>query len=254
MDRVYAHPLYYEIAFSFRDIRTEVDAIEELARRFSSVAVRRVLEVACGSAPHLPEFARRGYAYFGVDHNETMLEYARRRAEDLGAEAAFVQASLTDFSLPAPADLAVVFLGSLYVAGDTELRSHFDAVARALRLGGLYVLDWCVDFVPATDLCETWTEERDGIRVLTTYHAASLNRAEQTYRETVTLEVEDHGAHITLKETAVKRAIYPQEFLLFIKQRPDFEFVGWWNAWKLDQPLDSSDSRCSRPVVVVRRI
>ena len=62
--------------------------------------------------------------------------------------------------------MACVLLGSLYVSSNEELRSHFDAVARALKPGGLYVLDWCVDFSPAVDICDTWEESQDGIVII----------------------------------------------------------------------------------------
>jgi hypothetical protein len=35
----------------------------------------------------------------------------------------------------------------------------------------------------------------------------------------------------TLREVTVRREVYPQEFLLFLAQRPEFEFIGWWNHW-----------------------
>lgn len=253
MERVYDYPEYYEIAFSFRDTKAEVDTLEELGRRYSAIEVTRVFEVACGSAPHLPELVRRDYVYTGIDLNETMLAAAARRARPLRPQPELLRANLVDFTLPAAVDLAFVLVGSLYVTSAAELRSHFDAVARALRPGGLYVLDWCVDFLPAVDLADTWVQERNGIRVRTTYISTNVDRVQQTYRETVTLEVDDHGRHATLVETATKRAIYPQEFLLFIASRPDFEFVGWWNNWDLGQPLEDV-SLITRPITVVRRI
>lgn len=36
----------------------------------------------------------------------------------------------------------------------------------------------------------------------------------------------------------MRREIYPQEFLLFLAQHPDFEFVGWWNNEDVTQPFD----------------
>ena len=253
-ERVYTHPKYYEIAYSFRDLAAEVGAFDMIRTRYAASTLgKRVLEIGCGSAPHLREFSRLGYTYLGLDISEDMLNAARERAAGFPGHSEFLRASLTDFRLGEPVDCAVVFLGSLYVVSTEDLRCHFDCVSSALRPGGIYVLDWCVDFVPATDLCETWSEEQDGVRVVATYHAASLDRAQQTYRETLTLEVFDKGRDFILHETAIKRAIYPQEFLFFLELRKDFEFVGWWNAWDLNQPLGEAAS-CYRPVVAVRKI
>ncbi len=254
MHRIYDFPEYYEIAFSFRDIQKEVEVIEELVKRHSRIPARRVLEIGCGSAPHIAELVRRGYAYVGIDRNEAMLAAARKKASELGILAELWPADLVRFTLPEPVDLALVLMGSLYVKNTQELRFHFDALSGALRPGGLYILDWCVDFVPATDMGQSWVQQRDGIQVVTTYRTVSLDRVEQTYRETVIMEVDDHGEHLRLTETAIKRAIYPQEFLLFIAARADFEFVGWWNDWDLDQSLDGRLQRITRPITALRRI
>jgi hypothetical protein len=82
--------------------------------------------------------------------------------------------------------------------------------------------------------------------------AISLDRAEQTYTETLLLEVNDNGETRELRQEAVKRAIYPQEFLFFIESRPDFEFVGWWKDWDLDQPCAGATA-VNRNLAVVRR-
>jgi hypothetical protein len=93
----------------------------------------------------------------------------------------------------------------------------------------------------------------DGIKVKTKFSRKAINRVEQTFEETITLEVDDHGKKLNLIEKGLKRAIYPQEFLCFISSLKGFEFVGWWNNWDLSQPLEKAD-KISRPIVLVRRI
>lgn len=61
MSEVYDYPEYYEIAFSWRDIPTEVDLFEECIRRFSKIQVKSVLEIGCGNSPHMEELIKRGY-------------------------------------------------------------------------------------------------------------------------------------------------------------------------------------------------
>jgi SAM-dependent methyltransferase len=181
-----------------------------------------------------------------------MLAYAAESAAALGGEAAFVQGDLVDFQLDAPVDFAMVLLGSLYVKNTVELRRHFDAMAAALAPGGLYLLDWCIDFVPAVDIVDAWQEERDGIVVDVQFSSTNEDRIEQVCREVLTLEVNDHGEKGSYVTEALRRAIYPQEFLFFMEGRPDFEFVGWWKAWDLDQPLEGRHD-VDRPIAVVRR-
>jgi SAM-dependent methyltransferase len=106
MDSVYDFPKYYEVAFSWRDLPHEVDVFEEAFRRFSKIPVQSVLEVACGPAPHLPELAKRGYTYTGLDLSQPMLDWAKAKAEAAGVTATFVRGDLVRFALPGPVDFA----------------------------------------------------------------------------------------------------------------------------------------------------
>jgi len=252
MPALYDHPSYYEIAFSFRSIPNEVDLFEECFRRFSKIPVKTVLELGCGNSPHMEELAKRGYRYTGFDLNPAMLEYSRDKAKRLGIETTLIEGDMRDFNLGSPADFVYIMLGSLYVANTEELKSHFDSVARALKKGGLYLMDWCLHTAPSPAVQDSWEEERDGIRVKTTFLSNPVSLIEQTFEDTIVLEVDDHGNKLTLTQQGIKRAIYPQEFLTFINGRQDFEFVGWWNDWDLDQPLEKAKDT-SRPVALVRR-
>ncbi len=252
MESVYEHPEYYDLAFSFRDFEHEVDVLEETIRRFSKIPVHRVLELACGNSPHLPELARRGYAYVGLDLSRSMIAYVQGKAGFPPGKAIFVESDMRFFHLEQPVDFAYVMLGSLYAASSAELASHFQSVAGALRPGGLYFLDGCVEFSPMTDFTESWEIERDGVHIRATCLFTHINCVEQTMMEKVILEVDEDGTERKLISETLRRAIYPQEWLLFLEARRDFEFIGWWNDWDLDQPLIGGEL-VNRPIVVIRR-
>lgn len=254
-NKLYDHPKYYEIAFSFRDIPAEVDLFEQCFKRFSHIPVRSVLELGCGNTPHLEEFVKRGYRYHGLDLSQAMLDYSREKASRIGGEVDLIQADMVDFSLETPVDFAFIMLGTLSVKSTAQLVTHFDCVARSLNKGGLYLLDWCVQFDPpwATEGGTSWEMERDQIKVKTHVRWELISRVEQTFKEIITLEVDDHGKAVSLIDKDVKRAVFPQEFLCFISNSKHFEFVGWWNNWDLGQSLEESD-KADRPIVLIRRI
>jgi SAM-dependent methyltransferase len=249
---IYDCPEYYDIAFSYRSYAAEVKVMREVIRRFSRIPVQRVLEIACGHCPHAPALVQKGYSYVGIDRSDAMLEYARGKTADAADGISLVNANLASFTLDEPVDFAFVMLGSLYVRNTTELESHFDAMGRALKPGGLYLLDWVVDFDPLVDVSVTWKTSRDGIEVKTSYYTSHVDRSEQVVQETVFLEVNDNGDCKTITSETLKRAIYPQEFLCFLKLQNDFEFVGWWNEWDLDKPMEG-DEPSNRPIIVIRR-
>ncbi|MBM3288780.1 MAG: class I SAM-dependent methyltransferase [Candidatus Hydrogenedentes bacterium] len=252
MAGLYDFPDYYAVAFSYRDLAREVDVFEDCIRRFSHVPVSRVLEICCGHAPHLEELLGRGYRYVGIDRSAAMLERAEAKARAYGGDAEFVRADLADFAIGAPADFAFVALASLYVTDTCGLESHFDAMANALRPGGLYLLEWCVDFDPMVDVVDSWEVERGGVRVKASYWSRSVNRIEQVYEDTLHLDVDDRGKQLTIEDRSPRRRIFPQEFLAFVRDRTRFEFVGWWNDWDLDQPV-TGEHGVDRPIVAIRR-
>jgi SAM-dependent methyltransferase len=253
LGEVYDSPRYYEIAFAFRDIKAEVDLFEEVIRRHSRIPVSSMLELGCGPATHLSELSRRGYRYIGLDLSPAMLTAAAARAAAAQAPATFLRANMCDFHLESPVDFAFVLLGSLFATCTADLFAHFDAVGRALKPGGLYFLDWCINFSTNADRSETWTITDAATTVATTYSARVINPIEQTFEEVITLNVLDAGKSMTLREAHLRREIFPQEFLIFLRQQSDFEFIGWWNNWDLTRPLDGGQ-KIGRPITLLRRV
>ncbi|MBA7497757.1 hypothetical protein ES704_00489 [subsurface metagenome] len=253
MSNLYDNPKYYEIAFSFRDIPAEVDVFEECFKRFSQIPVKSVLEVGCGNSPHMEELVKRSYQYNGLDLSKAMLEYSRQKASRISAEVNLIHGNMVDFSLDMLVDFVYVTLGSLYVTSTSELITHFDSVAQASKKGGLYLLDWCIQYDPLKSKGDSWEIERDSIQVKTTVSWELANRVEQTFEETITLEVNDHGEKLNIVGKDIKRAIYPQEFLLLIEKTKKFEFVGWWNNWDINEPIERA-KKIERPLILVRRI
>lgn len=252
MDALYKNPKYYEIAFSFRTIPYEVDVLEECMRRYSLIPVKSVLELGCGNSPHMEELLKRGYQYNGIDISEEMIKYSKIKALSINKLAHFTHADMTNFNLEFDVDFVFVMLGSLYVKNNNELTSHFDSISRVLKSGGLYFLDWCVNFSPLNDTSESWETEIDGIKVKTQFSTKIINKIEQTFEENISVVVDDNGLEHVYTEQSIKRAIYPQEFLLFLKTRNDFDFIGWWNNWDLNKPLEGTEE-INRPIILVRK-
>lgn len=203
----------------------------------------------------MEELIKRGYQYNGLDLSQAMLNYSRKKASRIGAEANLIYGDMLDFTLNTEFDFVYVLLGSLCAKSNTELMTHFDSVARVLKKGGLYLLDWCIEYDPPRlgEREVNWEIEREGIRVKTTVMWKAINRVEQTFEEKIIFEVTDHSKKLNIVGKDTKRAIYPQEFLLFVSGLKDFEFVGWWNNWNLQEPLEQAE-KIARPIALVRKV
>jgi SAM-dependent methyltransferase len=234
----YRYPEYFDIAFAVEDAAREVDFFEAAIRRFSRVPVQRVFEIACGTAPYLQEWHRRGYRYCGLDLSPAMLDRAREKAGALAIAADFVSGDMRDFA-PATiraAELAYVLLGSIYVGSNREFLEHLARVGEVLPSGGLYLLDSVVWFDIFADYRQSWTRERGGVSVRMSYRAELIDAVAQTYYECVTLDVDDHGTRQRIDGKVPTKIFFPQEFLCVVEASP-FEFVGWFNDFDLDAPV-----------------
>ncbi len=251
---IYDYPHYYEVAFSFRDVAREADFLKACIDRYSDVRVKWVFEIACGFAPHVRELTDHGYHYLGLDNNRNMLDYAIYKWHDLKPAPEFLEGNMVSFDCPRKVDFAYVTLGSLYLNSLEEMSSHFDSMARCLRPGGLYFLDWCVQFTDplAPEAHNAMVNERDGIKVESRFNIRLIDSARQMYEEVWTVNVDDHGQRRRFEMIERNRAIFPQEFLLFVKSRSDFEFVGWWKDWDFDKPVEGQ-AEVDRPVVLLKR-
>lgn len=253
MSNLYDEPKYYEMAFSFRDISSEIDVLEECFKVHSKIPVRSLLELGCGTCPHMEELVERGYYYNGLDINQRMLEYSRKKASSIAADVHLIHGDMMDFSLKEQFDFIFIALGSLYVKNENELTRHFNSVSEALNKGGLYLLDWFVQFEKPSGKEETWEIEKEDVHVKTRVFWEEIDPDKGTLEETIIVEVEDKGEQHSHTVKDIKKMLYPQEFLNFVKDRKDFDFVGWWNDWNLNQPVEEA-TQITRPITLLRRV
>lgn len=143
-----AYASAYDALYRDKDYAAECDAVEQAWADFAEGSVGRVLDVGCGTGEHALRFARRGYAVTGVDLSEAMLDRARAKADqEPGLDVTFREGDLADLG-PAldatdePFDAAVVLFAVLgYLHANDAIRSALAGLRRALRPGGLLVLD-----------------------------------------------------------------------------------------------------------------
>jgi len=252
---VYGHPQYYEIAFSFFDVKKQVDSFEAIIEKFSRTRVRRVLDIACGPSLQLRELARRGYRAVGLDIAPEMLAYVSDRAKEERLRIETVQADMCAFRLKPKVDFAFIMMGSLVTDSDAKLLGHLDSVASALKGGGLYFIQnkaahW-------TDNEQKWTMKRAGISVNTTFSTCWKDEADQTYTDNLTLDVNDHGRTVKLESKEDLKFVFPHQFRTLITLNGRFEFLGWWegteSTWFLNKPLEKAKNLSNTNVVLLRR-
>jgi SAM-dependent methyltransferase len=217
----------YDVAFSYRDIPAELDFLLAAARAHGTGEVASFLELAAGPGYHAVAAARRGLRATALDLSAPMIARAREKARDSGVVIDGVVADMADFALPAPVDLACNLLTSIsYLTSTKALHDHFGCVARALRSGGVYVVEnnhphdfWTREHFEPSRWTMTATDGDRSIEVFTSWidEPPAIDVVAQTYKVKARTEVKESspsGTHQrSLEDRATLRMIWPQELV-----------------------------------------
>jgi SAM-dependent methyltransferase len=256
---VYEKPLIYDIAFSYRDYKEEVELLQAWCRRQSGAdRPRSVLELACGPADHAIELALRGARAAALDLLPAMCDYARRKAAARGAALEVHCADMTDFSLAARFDLAILMVASaahIYTL-DAFVR-HLRCVARHLTPAGCYVLEMPHpgDFLTREPRAKsTWTHSRDGLEVETQWGSPEdpYDPITQIGEARVEYRVRDGKKEEVHVERCLMRDWSATELEAAVRLSGAFEVVEQHGAFALDAPFDTSEESW-RMITILRK-
>jgi hypothetical protein len=166
----------------------------------------------------------------------------------------FIIADMRNFSIEKKADLTFIMGGSLFGRNNQDILSNFTCVANTLKIGGLYLLDSCVEFNYSNEEDNTrWTLENNELKIKARISSKAIDKVNQLWEHRLNVDVQERGKEMHLESADVTKVIFPQEFLLLIEKTKIFEFVGWWNNWDIDKPIEKA-KKFKRPLILVRRI
>jgi len=251
----YSAPRYYEIAFDMNR-RQEVNFLVHCFRRYARRRVRAVLDIACGTGPHLIRLAGRGYVMSGLDLSPQNIAFLKDRTAAKGFDASLMVADMARFRLPRPVDAAICMQDSQgHLLTNEALLAHFRCVARSLKKGGLYVFDryMCSSWTdPARRW--SWTRRRGNTTVRATFEALKdLNPVTQTFFEDMELEVHDDGARRVYRQRHASRMVFPQELRSLVQLAGGLDLVDWFYGFRPHLRLDEAHHPLLMVVVLRKR-
>jgi len=250
----YTVPRLYEIAFD-TNRKLEVDFLVHCFKRHAAIPVSRVLDIACGTGPHLIRLADRGYQMSGLDLSRENIEFVRQRLAAKGQRGELSVGDMTDFRLERPVDTAICMQDSQgHMLTNAQLLAHLRAVARAVKRGGLYVFDrYMASSWTNPARSWSWSKRRGRLIVRASFSALNdVDPVSQIFRERMTLEAVENGTRRLYRQSHKSRMVFPQELKALVELAGGFEFVQWFFGFKRHQVLE----RARHPlmmVVVLRR-
>jgi len=240
---LYENPLYYDIAFGYRDIAGEAAFLDSAIRRYGACNSKSVLDVACGTCAHSVELAKRGYKITALDKSSHMLAFARQRFASEGLAADFYEADMAGFKLDKTSDSAICMGNSMaYLLDDCMILSHLESVAAALKPGGLYVVDmdnhdYWSRRMPEGVLTNKWEASRGNTRVCVNLCKTMLDTKPRKSKIMLSLSVNDAGKEFTIENEDVCRVLSQRELSDVVESEGSFEVAGYAGGFGLDIPF-----------------
>ncbi|MGH7276681.1 MAG: class I SAM-dependent DNA methyltransferase [Candidatus Rokuibacteriota bacterium] len=253
-EKEYTAPRLYEIAFDMNR-KGEVDFLVHCFKRYARRPVRRVLDIACGTGPHLIRLADRGYRMSGLDLSSENISFLAKRLTDKGHSGELVVGDMTDFRLRQPVDAAICMQDSQgHLLTNDRLVAHLRAVARAVKKGGLYVFDrYMASSWTNPARSWSWSRRRGGLIVRASFSALNdVDPVSQVFRERMTLEAIENGTRRLYRQSHLSRMVFPQELRTLVELAGGFEFVQWFFGFEPRQVLERSKHPLMM-VVVLRK-
>ncbi|MDW8467232.1 MAG: methyltransferase domain-containing protein [Chloroherpetonaceae bacterium] len=141
----FSSPIYLKL-YEHRNFKEAEETVEMILRRTGLKETQpkpKVLDIACGAGRHAVAFAERGCDVVASDLSSFMLQEAKRVAEKHSVRLTFLQQDMRALTAEEEYDLVVQLFTSFgYFDNSEDDRRVVQNVRRALRQGGIYVLDF----------------------------------------------------------------------------------------------------------------
>ena len=116
--------------------------VDFMVDKLGLAAGRSILDLCCGHGRHAIELAQRGYAVTGQDLSKAFLAKARKEAAACGVAVRWVHSDMRQIPFENEFDACVNWFTAFgYLETDEEDQKALNAIQRALKPGGTFLLD-----------------------------------------------------------------------------------------------------------------
>lgn len=258
----YRNARAYDIAFNDREYDTECDFLEWCYKKHSKIVkVKKensFLELGCGPAQHVREFAKRGWRSVGLDLSEDMVAFANEEAkrEQLNIEA--IVGDMSNFKLKKPVNLAATLMESVsHLVTNEQIISHFKSVAKSLEPGGIYVIEAThpMFFFPDNE-ANTWTTKEGDTEVEVTFGLPTdpYNSVTQQWLVTTMMKIRQKGEEeVVVESKSPIRWYLAQELKALIELSGVFDAYWFYGSMYYTPPGKLDETEDSDAMVIVLR-
>lgn len=223
---LYDFPKYYDLVYG-SDWKAEFDFLEQCFAKHVTGKVKRLFEPACGTGRLLVKFAA-GYKVSGLDLNPKAIAFCNDRLARAGFPHTAFVGDMCDFTLPKPIDAAFNTINSFrHLATQQQAENHLQAVANALRPGGIYVLGLHLTPTSVEPMQEeSWAARRGNLAVLSRLWVIDCNTRKRQEAVGMSFDVYTPTKQFRIEDRVVFRTYSAAQMKKLIDSNRDLEVVG----------------------------
>lgn len=255
----YSKSLFYDIAFSFKNVPQENQTILDVFRKHSGREANSFLDIAAGPATNAIEMSKRGLTSFAIDFSSEMVQYGLQRAAIEKAKIQYIQADMKRFKISHKVDLAAIFMDSTsYLITNDDVINHLNCVADALNQNGIYILEMSHPrdvFSVGKSSSTEWTEQKDDIKVSVQWGGPLdvFDPIRQTTNVTAKIKYETASETGEILDRSDQRCFTFLEFDALVKAAGCFELIEVLGSLKPGIPF-SNEKASWRMIPILRKI
>ena len=144
MTKITGLPLEYDELSQYFDAHNIGDDTNEknavIANLLKEFSANNILDLTCGTGCQVFYLKNLGFEIIGADFSEKLLKIARKKAEDLGVEAEFIDGDMRDLQV-GNFDAVITMFNAIGHLTKDDFALALKNIYNNLREGGIYIFD-----------------------------------------------------------------------------------------------------------------
>lgn len=156
---------YYDALYKDKEYEKEADFVDRIIRKYSTIPVKSILSLGCGTCNHDLALVKKGYTIIGVDASKDMLRIAKQKIAK--AKETHITLMYSDIRKPFPSvrtDCCMAMFNVMgYQTTDDDIKRVLQNVRANVTKKGLFIFDcWFLPAVIADNPKERIKEVKSG--------------------------------------------------------------------------------------------
>lgn len=236
---------YRDFAFIYDELMNEVDYdgwvkyIEDIIKD-EKVAVKNILELACGTGNLTIPLTKKNYDIAGIDISGEMLSVAQEKAEKEGVELVLLQQDIAelDFDVENLDCVLCACDGFNYITYDDDLVNVFTKTYELLKDNGIFIFDISSFYKLSTILGNNmYGENRENVAYMWQNY---FDEEENLVEMELAFFIKDEDGKFERFEEVHQQRAYTEEEIIELLQEAGFEDIKAYGDFTFESPKEDA--------------